>query len=358
VIRGPRRWRIHRTVGPLAVAVSLAAACGDAGAPQAHPDWPTARPADVGMDADTLEAAHRHIRNDLPNVNALLVVRQGKLVFERYYGGTDRETLLSVRSITKSVVGAMTGVALARGWLDSLGQRLPDVLPAYFDAGVPAARRDVTLRHLLTMSSGLAYDSLGADPIVGSWVSAYVHGPSITPPGEAFLYDSSNPHLLSAAITVQAGKALADLADETLFGALDIRSYAWLSDPEGFSNGSTGIYMMAADWAKLGELYLRDGVWDGERLLPVGWVEASTTPSFDLTAGDGYGYLWWTVGGLHTRIYAAVGYRQQWILVLPEFDLVVVIASETTDLRGPETDHFHLLYRYVLPAIPGAPVPP
>lgn len=332
--------------------------CSDAAAPAPHPDWPTARPADVGLNADTLEAAHRHIRNDLPNVNAFLVVRNGTLVFERYYGGTTRETLLSARSMTKSVVGAMTGVALAQGWLDSVEQPLVTLLPDYFGPGVPPARRDITVRHLLTMSSGLAYDSLGADPILGSWVSAYVHGPSIAPPGAGFLYDSSNPHLLSAAVTVQTGFTLADLADRTLFGALGIAAYAWLSDPEGFSNGATGLYLGAADQAKLGELYLRDGVWGGERLLPAGWVAASTTPAFDLTYGDGYGYLWWTVGGLETEVYAAAGYRQQWILVLPEFDVVVVIASESTDLRGPETDHFHLLYRYVLPAIPGAPVPP
>ena len=347
----------YRVIDMAVLAVGLVA-CGDAAAPEARLDWPTAEPAEVGMDADMLSAADRHIRDSLPNINAFLVVRHGKLVLEGYYQRTNRGTLHPTRSMTKSVVGALTGVALAQGWLDSVEQPLATVLPEYFDATVPVDRRYITPHELLTMSSGLAYDSLGTDPINGSWISAFLHGPSIASPGRGSSTTAATPTCSQRRLRCRTGRTLADLAVETLFRPLGIEVYTWPADPEGFSIGSTGLYLSAQDQAKLGELYLRDGVWEGQRLLPVGWVEASTTPWFDLTYGDGYGYLWWTIGGLETQIYAAVGYRQQWILVLPEFDLVVVIASESSNLRGPEREHFHLLYRYVLPAIPGAPVPP
>jgi CubicO group peptidase (beta-lactamase class C family) len=257
----------------------------------------------------------------------------------------------STRSVTKSVVGALTGVAMRKGWLTSLDQTVGELLPHYFDATIPVSRRGITLQQLLTMSSGLAYDSLASYPIVGGWVTAFLKGPSVGEPGARFYYDSSNPHLLSAIIATESRKSLGQVAEEELFGPLGIDSYVWLKDVEGFNVGSTSLDMTAQDQAKIGELYRNDGVWAGERILPEGWVAASTAPAYTFTQGNGYGYLWWKVGGLGVPAYAAVGYRQQWILVVPERELVVVIASESISMRGPERDHLHLVSRYVLPGV-------
>ena len=335
----------------LAALGTFSVACSDSTNPATPLGWSVAQPAAVGMDADSLVAADEHIRASLPNVNAFLVVRRGKLAAEYYYHGTGRGTLHPTRSVTKAVVGVLTGVALQKGWLTSVDQTVGELLPHYFDATIPVERGAITLKNLLTMSSGLAYDSLASYPIVGSWVTAFLKGPSVAARGERFYYDSSNPHLLSAIITAQTHRSLAEAAEESLFGPLGITAYAWLQDIEGYNVGSTSLDMTAQDQAKLGELYLRDGMWAGQRILPAGWVAASTTPAFTFGQGNGYGYLWWTIGGLGTQVYAAAGYRQQWIIVVPERELVVVIASESINPRAPERDHLHLLSRYVLPAI-------
>lgn len=342
---------------PFAVIAWLATiACSDSTAPS-RLGWPTAAPDAVGIIADSLDAADKHIKNDLPNVNAFLVLRRGKLVYEKYYHGTTRSTLNSTRSITKSVTSAMTGIAISHGWIASIDQNLGDLLPIYFfDSTIPAERKNITVRQMLTMSSGLAYDSDAKYPITGSWVTAFLKGPTVGAPGTRFYYDGSNPHLLSAIITNKTHRSLADIADDELFGPLDITRYNWLQDIEGFNVGSTSLDLEAQDMAKLGELYRLDGVWNGVRILPPGWVAASTTPAFHSTSsegghGSGYGYLWWTIDGYGTPIYAAIGYRQQWIIVAPEKELVVVIASESIEPREAERDHFHLFYRYVLPAL-------
>jgi CubicO group peptidase (beta-lactamase class C family) len=331
--------------------LAAAVACGDSNDPGTRLACAVAEPSAVGMDADTLAAADRRIRDDLPNENAFLVVRRGKLIAEHYYNGTGRSTVHPTRSVTKSAGGALTGVALRQGWIESVDQTLGALLPHYFDPSIPVGRRDIMIQDLLTMSSGLAYDSLASYPIAGSWVTAFLSGPSIGAPGSRFHYDSSNPHLLSAVISAHARRSLAAIAEETLFRPLGISTYTWPQDIEGYNVGSTDLSLTAQDQAKLGELYLRDGIWNGRRLLPEGWVAASTTPAFQFPLGNGYGYLWWTVGGMGTQVYAAAGYRQQWIVVVPAFEIVVVIASESISLRAPERDHLQLLSRYVLPAI-------
>ena len=333
----------------------LAWACGDAHAPDGPSDgfqWPVSEPAAEGMNADLLDDAHALVRSSLPNVSAFLVVRHGAIVAERYYHEHSADRIRAVRSVTKTFISAFVGIALGQGWIDSLDQTIGGFFPEYEDSG-DSLMQQVTIRQLLTMTSGIDFERNGSVSQTNpNTVEGIFNGPFWTDPGGGFWYDGANPHLLSAIISRQAGKNIATLGETYLFGPLNIVRGAWTSDEQGVTDGGTGLSLTARDMAKLGQLYLQDGVWEGERILPEGWVEQSVAPSVILgpESWANYGFLWWVTDVLGAPAYIAAGFRQQFIIVLPTLDIVTVIQSEL-DLRGEERNHLILAANYVIPAV-------
>ena len=359
--------RAGRRVAALVAALGVAAAFAGGGAGGAAPGpvdvtnrWPVSSPAAQGMDGKLLERGDQFVRRQLRYVTSWLVVRHGRVVFERYYGSS-QQSLGDVQSVTKSVISALVGIALARGDLASLDQKLVDFLPARdISAGTDPRTRDITLRDLLTMRGGFAGDVITNFDYTNTadWPRALVNRKLVRDPGTRFAYDSGTAHLLSAVLTKATGMPADAFARRYLFGPLRFGTVGWPRDPTGNSLGGWGLELTTRQMAKLGYLYLHAGRWGGRQVVPAGWVRTSTTRqvatgsngagSWGYPPASSYGYLWWRFPGAKADSFSAIGRGGQFILVWPKLDLIVVTTAIVQDsdwnLRG-------LLERFVLPAV-------
>ena len=347
-----------------------AAACSDAVAPivfdapvDLRLEWETASPRSAGMDEGALARADQ-LAAQIPRLRSLLVVRRGRLVRERYWGGRTASDLADVRSVTKSVVSTLTGLALERGHLSSLDQTLGELLPAGV-ATLDPWERAITIRDLLTMSGGWEWHEQGAIGynewiLSGDPVGYLLAKPEASPPGDTFVYNTAAVHLLGIVLEAAVGETLPAFADEVLFGPLGIGARAW--EPlGGHVNGGAGLDLRPRDLARIGQLFLQEG-WSGdERVLPAGWVEEATRHHYPWISDAGptnvsYGYLWWTDED-HDG-YLAWGYGGQFIYVAPARDLVVVATTEWGQIAGQgipadlSAQVLRVIVEGVLPAAP------
>jgi CubicO group peptidase (beta-lactamase class C family) len=376
----PRRSGSGR-VWLLATGLVLASACGGsntqapapspigAGLPPvgpapAHLDlsapWVQAAPADVGMDAAGLGAAVTRA-DAVPRFRSLLVARHGRLVLEQYFHGASGATSFDVRSVTKSVVSALVGIALRDGVLPGEDASVaPFLEPAYV---LDDADRTVTLHHLLTMTSGFLWDD---GPDYNPWIFSSDHvqflldRPHAHPAGAEFTYDSAAVHVLGVAVQRASGKPLPQYANEHLFAALGATGVAWEQLDRGTVNGGAGIRLPGRDLLKFGQLFLQHG-WSGERsVVPESWVDEVTAPHFPWRDNHGaqqkvtYGMLWW-VSDADPAAFLGWGYGGQLVYVVPSLELVAVTTTEWTGLTEttPEAlaqECFGVIVTDVLPA--------
>jgi CubicO group peptidase (beta-lactamase class C family) len=282
----------------------------------------------------------RELRTE-PGVLAVLVERDDKLLFERYYRGSKPTVQLPTFSITKGVTSTLIGVALAQGKLRSLDQRLAQFFPKEVRAAPDPRVRKITVRQLLTMTAGYTLV-----PVVLSdhWVETLIRRPLGADPGSAFSYDDGSYHLLSAIVSHVTGLSAERFAQRVLFGPLGVRAGRWDSDHEGYSRGDTGLQLRARGLLRLGELYLHEGRWDRRQVIPVSYVRATTKRHSGLGGGLGYGYGWWILTQHRPAAFAALGYGGQAVAVFPSLRAVVVI-------QGSGDDHERVLYRLVLPEL-------
>ncbi|GBF08036.1 beta-lactamase [Deinococcus aerius] len=311
--------------------------------------FPVAAPEAVGLDPARLHAAHRRIARDLPHVTSLLVARRGHLAFERYYGieaGEPQDT----QSVAKSLVSLLTGIALARGFLE--GPEQP-VLPLLGEAAAQDPRWSrVTLRHLLTMTSGLpseltdsAYDDAwmaSPDPVRFALAQ-----PLVCEPGMTFHYSNAGVHVLGAALAGAVGRDLAQFAQEALLTPLGIPVPEWPRDPRGRPLASGGLRLTPRALLLLGQLVLQRGRWEGQPLVPRSWVEEATRPhvrGYEWMEGiPDYGLLWWVTREGGAEAWYATGYGGQYLAVFPDLDLVAVMTGKVEN----HPSHRHIIAREV-----------
>ena len=280
-----------------------------------------------------------HALHAEPGVLSVLVERDGRLIFERYFRGAARRGRLDVFSITKSVTSTLIGIALHDGSLRSLDQRLGEFFPKEVQHARDKRVRKITLRQLLTMTSGYR-DVLAARS--DDWIHTQIDRPLANDPGHGWAYDNGSYHLLSAVLTKATGTLANAYAQRVLFGPLGIAPTHWTTDGQGHNLGNTGLRLASRDLARLGELYLHDGQWEGRQLVPASYVEDATRRHIIL-GGVGYGYGWWVLGGRPPG-FAALGYGGQAIAVFPRQQLVVVVTGSGDRIAK-------VLYGIVLPAL-------
>ena len=397
---GARGWGWRRLL-VVVVACLVAAACTGqqreqptgtsrpAGVPAQRDYWPTAGwrtapPAQVGMDPKVLAKLDTNAAYH-PQLRSLLVVRHGYLVYERYWHG-DARTGQEAFSVTKSFTGTLVGIALGDHKLKGLTQTVGKLLAAHLPADADPRLAKVTVRQLLTMTSGLAGDdgSLGGDfdlllRLLQSrdWVRHILGRKLVTRPGSTFAYSSAGSHLLSAIVADTTGQSTLAFARARLFAPLGIHAehalqpvnidnasraeaqaydraaVAWNTDPQGYQTGWSGLKLPARDLAKLGYLYLNGGRWDGVQVVPADYVRAATQaqsqppPSAGL---HGYGYQWWVTSEQGHASFLAMGFGGQFVQVVPDLDLVVVITSDAASQRG---DARQLVDEAIIPAATG-----
>lgn len=253
-----------------------------------------------------------------------------------YYQGRE---VHSLQSVTKSVSSALIGVAIGRGEIESTDVPLLSFLDDYDLSGVDQRLTRATLDDLLTMRSGIEWHESDRPldetnttiqlEAADDWIQFTLDQPMDAAPGAKWVYNSGGSHLMSGVIRKATGRYIDEYAEEHLFGPLGIDDYHWKKTPRGYPDTEGGLYLEAEQLAKIGFLYLRGGVWDGERLLPDGWVEASTARHVDgvNAAGWGYGYQWWRLDTDGHDVWGGLGFGGQFLVVIPEYELVGIINS-------------------------------
>ncbi|HET7456441.1 MAG TPA: serine hydrolase [Gemmatimonadaceae bacterium] len=298
-----------------------------------------------------LDAAPRALKN----VRSVLVIRHGWVVGERYYGGARAATLFEMRSVTKSFVAALFGAALRERLIDSTGATLFDALPGDFLTFDDTRKRAITLRDLLAMRAGWSPDS--ATPALEPRAAALIARRLARPPGEQWQYDDGTYHTLAAVVDHAVGGKLFDYATTRLFLPLGmtIPASRWPADEQGVPFGSGGMTLTAREMAKLGFLYLHDGVWDSRRILAAGWVDSSWVARSTVGGGESplnYGYGWWGFREGGHDFHFALGWGGQFIAVAPDLDLVVVVTANPYEEVPAPVQHFRALLRErLLPAL-------
>jgi CubicO group peptidase (beta-lactamase class C family) len=364
----------------IALLVACPAMAETCGKPQDLQDgWSIAAPEEVGLDGPSLCGLDTFL-DQWPrrNIHAVVVTRRGKLVFERYFAGDDDRWVVSsdfvsfsptekhdIRSISKSVTALLVGIALSEGKFPPLDTPVIDFFPEYAELRTPDKAR-ITFRHLLTMSHGLAWDETVAwnapDNNERQMLEAmdpyrYVlEQPVALPPGILFNYNGGATTLLAGALAKATGLKVDDYAREKLFTPLGITDFEWLT----FTGSNEvaafgGLRLRPRDLAKIGQLMAADGLWNGKRVLPDGWVAESTRPRLNTDGLLYYGYQWWLgrslLRGRDLAWTAGYGNGGQRLFVVPELDLVIAInaAHYGSPLQG--IIPFAILTRLVLPAL-------
>ena len=322
--------------------------------------WKTSIPEAQGMVSAKLLIADEFIQNRLPDAFSLLVVKNGYLVFEKYYSWGSPDKYAVVHSVTKSVTSALIGIALDKGYLNSVDQKLVDFFPEYVTDESDPRKKEISLRHLLTMSAGFRWNDRGPSMrnwyLSSDWVKSAVQLPQENNPGDIFNYNSSTSHLLSVILSKSTETSTLDFAKKYLFEPLGIQSAYWHQDPQGYYIGGFGLGLSARDLAKFGFLYLNNGYWNGQSIVSESWVKESTgqqiqTVSHPIYGKFGYGYQWWVKNVDDCNSFRAWGRRGQFIAVVPEMDLVIAVTSKTAQPHPPTSIHYNPLFDLVAAAV-------
>jgi CubicO group peptidase (beta-lactamase class C family) len=330
------------------------------GVPAARDDgWPVASiNEDRLIDRAALcRMADRLAASSDAKIHAVLVARGGKLVFERYFRGSDEisgrifgrrvenvtfdaDTLHDTKSVSKCVASLAVGIALDRGLIDSINEPIFSFFPELSDLRTPEKDR-IQLSHALTMSMGLEW--VEATPATGdenndearmhraSDPCRYVLSLAATAPaGREFFYNTGALTLVSAIIRKATGRPLDEFARATLFEPMGITEVEWIR-VKGDTDAGGGLRLRARDMAKIGQLVLAGGRWNDRQLVPKAWIETSTAPKLKATNNQSYGYLWWLGGsrfnGREIQWVGALGRGGQSIRIVPELDLVVAVTA-------------------------------
>jgi len=353
------RARVLRFV-TLALLLLLCSACEDAPTSTSY-RFPLAEDHDI--DVDRLEEAYVSAASS-DRVNSLLVERNGVLVAEAYFRGSRPESLNTVWSVTKSFNSALIGIAVDKGYIESVDQAIGDFLnPIVPD--LDDEKGQITIRQLLTMSCGLPWIEEGLDTEYMDWIASddqlmYVLNKSLVyAPGERFDYSDGAAHLASVVLSEAVGVTAHEFARENLFDPLGFGPTEWWVDNRGYNLGGVGLGIASRDMVKFGRLYLDGGAWDGRQILSSEWVNTSTRPQISTDPDDPdsseYGYFWWIDGCSVHDCYRASGYSGQLIFVVPDLDLVAVVTSDWSGDRNRAIANWYFAYILVayevLPAV-------
>ena len=339
--------------------------------------WTDTRPQEAGLASSLGSALEKAFSaGTYPGLHGLLVIRNGVLGFERHFPGEDENWGVGLgnithdpasphdlRSVTKSIVSLLYGIALGAGLVPPAATKLIDALPEHADLlGNPLKRR-ITIGHALSMRMGLAWaeDLAYSDPMNGERLMGeapdrirHVLGLAMAePPGRRWVYCGGATVLIGHLIERGTSQRLEDFAAQRLFGPLGIDDATWARWPDGRPAASSGLRMTARSLARIGQMVLDKGIWNGSRVVPASWIVTSLKPRAWAEPGLRYGYQWW-LGNLVSNgkpWFAAYGNGGQRMIVVPSLKLVVVIFAGNYNTADQWKMPAKLMARIVMPAI-------
>lgn len=296
------------------------------------------------------------------DIHSIMVVQHGRVVLERWMGEGAPDEPHVLHSLSKTFTSTAVGFAIAEGRLalsDKLISFYPDDLPDEVSDNLAA----VTVEDLLTMTCG--QDESPSNMRVATnpnWERTFLAQPFVHTPGTYFVYNNGGSYMLSSIMQRVTGQTVLDYLTPRLFDKLGIKGMTWRENPQGVNLGSGGLYLKTEDIAKVGQLYLQDGKWNGEQVLPEGWVSQASaahvrslptslrpeqrTEELDSLSdwAQGYGYHIWRC---RHNGYRGDGADGQFMIVLPDQDAVIAVTAELQDMQG----EINLLWDYILPAL-------
>ena len=353
---------------------------------QVNDGWETAHMNDLGTNTEPiLEMMNNYFNSSSRDVHGILIVKNGKLIFENYFPGYDygpsnngwkgpflnfnRDTLHCLHSATKSFTSAMLGICIDLGFITDVHQKIFHFFPDFNHLMNPE-KRQITVQHLLAMCSGLEWNE-GDLPLVDDLndltrlirssdpIGYILAKPVIHTPGTTYYYSGGDTNLVGEIVHRVAGMNIDYLSRARLFSILGITNFTWLYFPYNpdivYCSGD--LYLRPRDMAKFGQLFLDRGIWKGNRVISESWVQTSTEPYISLEGNgtlnaDAYGYQWWILDyHINDRIihtYSARGWGGQQIIVIPELNAVLVFTGGNYTVYPPV---HHIVRTYILPAI-------
>ncbi|MDQ6421619.1 serine hydrolase [Paenibacillus sp. LHD-117] len=289
-----------------------------------------------------------------------VIVHQGSSVAVEWHDRGE-DAVMPLYSCTKSVLSALIGIAIARGELPGTDEPLR----TFFDKAIVGGKegwQDVTVKQLLTMTPGFDWPDFDKpykalrranDPVAFALEQPMAHTP-----GSAFTYNSGGSHLLSAILTEVSGMSALRYAKRHLFEPLGFRAAKW-TERNGVSEGGTGLSLLGHDLVKFGTLYLNQGLWNGEQLLPKAWVVESTAMRhralllYDPPIYGGYGYHWWCSPAEQNGLsdcYFAFGHGGQYLMIIPALEAVIMVRKQITK-RNDAIQSRDLIFNWIVPMI-------
>ncbi len=305
------------------------------------------------------EMMQKIINGDYPNVHSILLIKDGRLVFEQYFYQYTKDSVQEMRSATKSFFSALTGIAIGKGFIKSKNETVLSYFPEYSLNNMSDAKKRIIVENLLTQQTGLDCDisnekSEGNETKMDysdDWVKFTLDLPMIDTPGGKGMYCSGNPVTLGRIIEKTTGMPLLQFAEKNLFKPLGFTKYNWYFKPDK-SNAENycQVYLTPREMSKFGLLYLNDGKWRNRQVVPASWVKESFE-KHSVVQGVNYGYLWWLKyldadGGIRYYGNAAQGNGGQRIYVFPQQNTVVVITGGNYNVKSPSDK---LIEKYILP---------
>lgn len=264
---------------------------------------------------------------DLKNIRALAIAKDGKVLREEYFNGASEYSRFQVRSVTKSIVSSLLGIAIDKGLIENIDVPLCEYYP-YLKNMEDSRKSDITLRHLLTMTSGFEWSEEEEDqwfyPQINS-EQRILDQPMASPPGQQFYYNSATTYLLARVIEKATGEPFEIFADKHLLHPMGIKHYQWDRNRDGEIRGGAGLQLTISEMLKFGQLYLQKGGWEGTQLVSETWVNQSLEFHHSNGNGRGYGLLWWVNEPTDLRpfMYVALGYGCQLIMNIPEYGVTI-----------------------------------
>lgn len=316
--------------------------------------WQISSPEEQGMRSQMLADMMEVIKKNSYDIDSVLIIRNGYMVLDAYFYPFLKGQQHIIHSCTKSIMSALIGIAIDKGYIKNINQPITDFFPDKAFSNADDLKKSITLENMLMMASGLKcrdsyrYRSLGLFKMINSndWAQYVLDLPMAEAPGDKFEYCNGVSYLLSVIIQNTTKMKTLDFAKKHLFEPLGIIDIGWPASPQGFNIGYGEMWLKPPDMAKIGWLYLNKGRWGRKQILPSAWVEVSTRGHIGATMFDQYGYQWWVDSA---GFYAAVGRKGQFIFVVPEKNMVAVFTSDLQD-----SDFFvprKLLEKYILPAV-------
>ena len=307
--------------------------------PLSRDDWAVSTPAEQGLDPD-LVAELYHDASEHETIYSVLVIKNGYLIAEDYFnqGSVDQKDRL--QSATKSYASALVGIAIEQGCLSSVDQKMLDFFPEVGGRITDPRKEQITIRNLLEMRAGYPWEesdqALWDGLLSGHYPPLIEEFPLASDPGTRFYYSNLSSNWLGIIVDRACGMNLKAFAEEHLFSPLDVKAGEWGQDAEGHNNGCGDLHLTARDAAKFGLLYLDDGVYEGNQIVPADWVHDSlqtysVNQAFVKKVGRfrdiGYGYQWWSANAGKHHVNFAWGHGGQLIVLVDDLDMVIVTTS-------------------------------